>query len=467
MNDTHILKAFDALVTELNETQGTNAKIGILKEHRDLEPLIKRIWDPMTKTHVTKKGLETWRKKHPDDPERETKFDNPPPETLYDLIDALTSSKLTGDRAKAAVWCYIERHPKYEELILRIMEKNPRIRLGETMLLKAFPGMFTIFKVCLSDKWTEKDFEKAYNAAGKKAWISKKIDGMRLITKILPPALDKDDHGHARELAQVKFYSRKGHEVTSLDVLRQDILRHLVPHLDADEIREGRVLDGEVVALNKDGTENFKLTISEARKKDATMPNPMYMLFDYLPLPVFEERAKGERFGERLEQLRDFAGVLPRRCKILEQTPWSPEAFERLRKEAAEKSFEGLMVRVDAPYEAKRTRNLLKYKFSETEEFRVEKLIIDPKYPFPNRTGGEDRMPALAAVIIKHKGHPVQVGSGFDKLERLEFAENPEKIKGKIISVNFQEEFYDEEKNKWSLRCPIFKGIVGDKEREV
>jgi DNA ligase-1 len=463
--DEHILKSFDKLVTELNDTQGTNAKIDLLKEQTELQPLIKRIWDPMTKTHVTKKGLETWAAKH-DTPEDYIGKDDIT--SLYDLFDGLTSSQITGDRAKAAVWLFIKRHPKHEELILRICEKNPRIRLGETMLLKAFPGMFTIFKVCLAQPYTEADFRKAYTAA-KRAWISKKIDGMRLITKITAPSKKGD-------LADVRFYSRKGHEVTSLKVLHDDILRHLVPHLDRDEIAEGRVLDGEVIALNPDGTENFKLTISEARKKDVTMPDPQYLLFDFLPLAVFEERERGDKFGDRLENLLDFKTCLPKRCRILEQVPWDEKvvndvvttpAFDRLKEQAAREGWEGVMIRMDAPYEAKRTRNLLKYKFSETEEYRVEDVIIDEEYPVPNKSGGEDRVRAVAAVIIKHKGNKVQVGSGFDKAERLDFAEHPEKIRGKTISVNFQEEFYDEKKKTWSLRCPIFKGIVGDEEREV
>ena len=456
-NDEHLLKTFDKLVTELNDTQGTNAKIDILREQVELQPLIKRIWDPNTKTHVTKKGLETWAEKH--DVADYTGIPSNEVASLYDLLDRLTSGQLSGDRAKASIWCFIKRHCKYEELILRICEKNPRIRLGETMLLKAFPGMFQIFKVCLAQEYTEADFAKAF-AATKGAWISKKIDGMRLITKITAST-------KKGELADVHFYSRKGNEVTSLDVLRKDLMRHLIPHLDRDEIAEGRVLDGEVIALNPDGTENFKLTISEARKKDVNMPDPQYLLFDYMPLAVFEERERGEHYGDRLENLQDFEKVMPKRCRILEQTPWTKADFDRLAAEAKEKNWEGLMLRFNSLYEAKRSRALLKYKFTCSEEYKVEELIIDEEYPVANKSGGEDRVRAVSAVIIKHKGNNVQVGSGFDKAERIDFAAHPEKIRGKIISVKFQEEFYDEKKKTASLRCPIYQGIVGDEEREV
>lgn len=446
---TETIKRFDELIERLNATKGTNAKIEILKQHAELEPLIRRIWDPTTKTHVTKRGLETWRAKH--DTPGVAKH-----ETLYELLDALTQGAVTGDAAKAAVWAFIELRPRYEDLILRIAEKNPRIRLGETMLLKAFPGMFRIFRVCLSQEYSEVDFERAI-ATYKRAWISKKIDGMRLITMITAVA----------GRPEIRFYSRKGHEVTSLAILRRDLLRDLVPHLDAEELREGRVLDGEVVALNPDGTENFKLTISEARRKDREMPNPQYMIFDIMPLPVFEERAPGEAFGTRLESLRDFAEVLPRRCHILEQTPWSEAAFARLTKRAKREQWEGVMIRMDARYEAKRTRNLLKYKFVQTEEYPVVRVVIDPDYPVANKRGGEDRVRALSSVIIAHKKCEVHVGSGFDLEERLEFARSPEKIEGHIISVKFQEEFFDDKKNSWSLRCPIYQGIVGDQERDV
>lgn len=478
MTDDKLLKEFNDLVDALNETQGTNAKIELLKGHDGLRPLVRRIWDD-TKTHVTKKGLETWRTKKIEDGGNslDTYLDTAKvPATLYDLYDQLAEGSLSGDAGKSAVWQYIAQHPKYEDLVLRIMEKNPRIRLGSTLLLKAFPGVFSQFKVCLAKEWTEDDFEKAYAAAGEKAWISDKIDGMRLITKITAnsaydakkaKAAEEKGTKYSVPVALVEFFSRKGHPVTSLEKLRLDILEHIVYEMTDEEIAAGQVLDGEVVALDPHGREDFKLTVSEARKKDVTMANPRYKIFDLMPLAVFEEREAGDRFSVRLENLRDIMqDAKPRQCELLPQTPYTEAAFKQMQARARKIGSEGLMIRMDAKYEARRTRNLLKWKIMGQDEYRVDDIIVE-SMPFPNKRGGEDMIEAVSALVIKHKGNRVQVGSGLDKAERIEWAAHPELIKGKMITVKFQEEFTDAKTGKMSLRCPIYMGIVGDREREV
>jgi DNA ligase-1 len=66
----------------------------------------------------------------------------------------------------------------------------------------------------------------------------------------------------------------------------------------------------------------------------------------------------------------------------------------------------------------------------------------------------------LSAVIIEHKGNRVQVGSGFSMSERREYFKNPEKIVGKVITVQYFEETVDQSGNN-SLRFPVFKALHG------
>lgn len=442
-NDPHILQEFDKLVKTLNETKGTNDKIEILQAHPDLKPLIKRIWDPTTKTGLTKKGLADFQSKGKSNDAGDLA------ENLYQLMDNLTSRIWTGDKARASAWLYIEKYQKYEDILLQILEKKPRIRLGAQLIMNAFPGIFQIFKVALAEKYTDEVFAKEYAAAGEKGWLSIKFDGVRLITQIID--------GHA------KFYSRAGNEFTSMTLLRTDIEKNIVPRLTPEELKEGVVFDGEMEALNKDGTVNFKETVSQARKKDIQMDNPRYNIFDYMRLGVFEGRDKSDLLEARFEDLADLLEGKPSKyCVITKQTPYTKTAFDEMKKEAWEKGWEGLMIRMNARYEAKRTKKLLKFKFFMTDEYKVEDVTIE-MMPFANARGGEDKLLALNNVIIHHKGCPVSVGSGFDKAERLDFAAHPEKIKGQYIVVEFQEEFYDHKTFKYSLRIPIFKALIGPK----
>jgi DNA ligase-1 len=63
--------------------------------------------------------------------------------------------------------------------------------------------------------------------------------------------------------------------------------------------------------------------------------------------------------------------------------------------------------------------------------------------------------------MILHKGYIVRVGSGFSIEQRKEFYQDPNKILGKIIEV----QYFEETKNQdggLSLRFPTFKYLYGD-----
>jgi hypothetical protein len=443
-----LLKQFSDLVNHLNETSGTNAKLEVLKSVKDnaqLVELIKILWDPNTTTGVTSKGIETYIKSG--------KMVSVPKEInlneLFGTLEMLTSRKLTGDAAKSTCAAYIDKYAEYKELLLEIFEKKPRVRLGAKLILDAFPGIYTVFKVALAQEYDHVRFEKELALANKKCFISKKYDGVRVICQILQNG------------TQIKFYSREGSEFVSLEKVRIDISAHIVPQLTPEELSDGIVFDGEIMAFDSNGKENFKETVSQIKNIREQMPNPRYFVFDYMRMPVFLGQANGHKLSERLEDLNELIEECPKlsNIEIVEQALWSPDQFIKWQKKAAAENWEGLMLRFDSLYEAKRTYKLMKWKFMHDGEFPVIDTIIEDM-PFPNSKGGETRMKALSAVRILLEGkYKVKVGSGFSKSERLDFAANPEKILGKQITVKYQEIFTDSETGERSLRCPIFKAI--------
>ena len=89
----------------------------------------------------------------------------------------------------------------------------------------------------------------------------------------------------------------------------------------------------------------------------------------------------------------------------------SEDIFNKWSKLASDNNWEGFMLRKDAPYKGKRSRDLLKVKTMHDAEYKV----VDATFgPFRHvKDGKEIESIVLSAVIIKHKGNKVNVGSGF------------------------------------------------------
>jgi DNA ligase-1 len=123
---------------------------------------------------------------------------------------------------------------------------------------------------------------------------------------------------------------------------------------------------------------------------------------------------------------------------------------------AKENGWEGLMLRKDAPYQGKRSNDVLKVKqFYDAEyivvdvENAVNRVIVD---------GKEVEEMMMRNVVIEHKGNRVQVGSGFSHEQKRFYFENPNEILGKQITV----QYFEETKNQnggISLRFPTVKAI--------
>jgi DNA ligase-1 len=125
---------------------------------------------------------------------------------------------------------------------------------------------------------------------------------------------------------------------------------------------------------------------------------------------------------------------------------------------STKEKWEGLMLRADEPYKGKRSKDLLKYKSFFDDEYQVVNAEMGPFRYVKDNAEFEETM--LSCVMINHKGYTVRVGSGFSIEQRQEFYKNPEKILGKIITV----QYFEETKNQdggISLRFPTFKILHG------
>ena len=359
--------------------------------------------------------------------------------SIFDLLDALKGREITGHDAIGAVNTFIDNHG-YEELIHCIIDKDLKTRAGDKLINKAIPNHIPEFSVALADKYEPNLVD------WKDTWfVSRKLDGLRLIAVV-------DENGNST------FFSRTGKTFDTLDIVAGGIKALGITNV---------VFDGELCLVDDNGNEDFQGIMKEIRKKDHTIPNPSYKIFDMISHDEFYSK-KGlhnktyeHRYNNLLTVMKENSCVC---LSVLAQEKIKDDDhFQEWVKKAADYSWEGVMLRANEPYKGKRSKDLLKVKKFFDDEYKVLDTEMGPFRYVKNGAECEETM--LSCVMIQHKGHTVRVGSGFSIEQRQEIYRNPKKILGKEITVQYFEET-ENEKGGISLRFPTFKFLHGSS-REI
>jgi len=278
------------------------------------------------------------------------------------------------------------------------------------------------------------------------AWVFEdKYDGFRMVAEI--------------RRGSVALYSRNG----------KIISRSYTEVAEALEgVKGDAVIDGELVAIGKDGVSHFQL-LQNALRHEAKL---LYCAFDLM-------FANGEdlRNLPLLKRKKRLQAILPRHRLI---------AFSRHRKatgkkffaEAERKGLEGIMAkRSDSPYTSGgRTSDWLKIKTAQRQE------VVIAGFTAPKRT-----RPHFGALVIavreagawRYIGH---VGTGFShetlrelhaKMVRLIAAKSPfrDKVKDEAATTWIRPSLVAEVKfaewtSKGELRQPVYLGLRTDKKAE-
>jgi DNA ligase-1 len=354
---------------------------------------------------------------------------------FFDLLDALKSRKITGHDAISAVNSFIEHYSEYEELIHCIIDKDLKTRAGDKIINKAIPDHIPEFSVALADKYEPKlvDWKDGW-------YVSRKIDGARCIGIV-------DSNG------DTTFYSRTGKEFDTLGIVRDGIKALNITNV---------VFDGELCLVDDDGNEDFQGVMKQLKKKDHTIPNPSFKIFDMITHDEFYSK-KGEKnrpYSIRYNNLREV--MRDNTCACLsvlgQELIKDDDHFAEWTKRGNDYGWEGVMLRADEPYKGKRSKDLLKVKKFFDDEYEVIDTEMGPFRYVLNSREHEETM--LSCVMIKHKGNIVRVGSGFTIDQRQDFYKHPKKILGKIITVQYFEETQNQD-GGISLRFPTFKFLHG------
>jgi DNA ligase-1 len=419
------LKVLQAFVDEMKSTSSLNIKKTIINAYGK-NPFIKSAlvytFDPYKKYYVTSKTC----KKRSDLCDMNKIHDD-----IFHLLNDLNDRVYTGHDAIAMVNGFISQYSEYEDLIFSIIDRNMEIRASSSVINKVIPNLIPTFDVALATKYESKfcDFET-------EEWLaSRKLDGVRCIIR--------------KEGDKVNAYSRQGNEFTTLGKVLDDV----------DQMNGDFVLDGEICLMDENGNEDFQGIMKQIKRKDHIIENPKYIVFDYLTLEEFDSK-KGERdlysrLGDLLDEIpdRDYFETI----EILDQTFISNEQeLSDMITDADVNGYEGVMLRKNAGYEGKRSKNLLKCKKFFDAEYKVLDVDFDEHRVI--REGKEVVMPMLAQAWIEHKGYRVAVGSGWNQEQRIRYQKDPDALIGKTITVQYFEETKNQE-GGISLRFPTVKHV--------
>ena len=410
-------------IEAMRATSSSTEKVQIIKDSSSyIHKILEYTYNPFKQYYVTSKTCI----KNKDKINRIQDF------TLFSVLDMLNTRAVTGHDAIALVNGFNEYcHDPY---LFKIIDKDLGIRAGAKVINKAVPGLIPEFSVALAKEYDGKcDWNDNWHA-------SRKLDGVRCLAIV-------DENGDC------KLYSRMGKQLTTLDKVKEAIEKTNVIN---------QVFDGEICLMDENGNEDFQGVMKELRRKDHQIDNPIFMIFDMIHKPDFDNQKGTEILSERLRKLRAWQGGRRTNARILRYTEQfvvtGDEHFNTWSELAAKNGWEGFMVRKDVGYEGKRSKNLLKIKkFFDAEYEVIDFDIDDHEIVINNRS---ETVPMLSQVWIEHKGHKVKVGSGWTHEQRLKYIDGS--IVGKTITVQYFEETKND-KGGISLRFPTVKIVHGEK----
>lgn len=317
-----------------------------------------------------------------------------------------------------------------QEFIKSILTKSLKLGIDAVTANKVFgDGFIPTFDVMLGTS-----IEKCKIPEGDWFSISHKLNGTRNL-------FYKGD-----------FHTRQGRKYTGLDHIKNDLLKL---------VTEDLVVDGELIRKNSDGlsdSENFQVGTGIANSKSSDKSELKLVIFDCITVKEFEQGKSKTTYRERkkfIDGLRSKISELKLENVSIVDMFYEGDDQSEIWKwldYAEEHDLEGIIVNLDAPYECKRTKNLIKVK-----KFADVDLLCTG---IENGTGRNKN--TLGAIVCQYKGFEIKVGSGFSDAQRNFYYNNPDEIVGKIVTVKYKEET----KNKnggVSLQFPVFQAVRFDK----
>jgi DNA ligase-1 len=358
--------------------------------------------------------------------------------SVFELFTYLSQHNTGTDRIIGLCQDFIDgvavSDPDTSILLEQLICKDFSIGCDAKTINSVIPGLIPTFSVQLAEKY----FDKPERVEGKEFALTTKIDGGRII------AIKRD--------GKVEFFTRAGQKYEGLVDLEKEMLE-ILPN--------NYVLDGEITLLdyqNYNSKDAYKQAMKITRK-DGEKHGVKMLVFDGMPITEWDSQESNLSWSDRRSMLECMTGFYNNSLTYFELLPVlyrgkDTTEITKYLEELTSAGQEGVMINIcDAPYEFKRTTNLLKVKKMNTLDLEIVGV-----------EEGEGRLAGtLGAIHVRYRnGNIVKVGSGFSDWHRNEIWQNQIYYIGKIVEIQYFEETKND-KGGVSLRFPIFKDIRLDK----
>lgn len=408
MNNYKVLyRALEEIENTGSNTDSIN-KLKLLLKDKEFSQILENSLNPRFNTFVNDKTIE----KAILSKEKHTST-----YSLLSLMQDLNSGKIKrGDDAIKETASFLSK-PEHSDLdrkwIGKLLTGNLRIGINWKTLTKT--SGIKKFEVMLAYPLKDE------NEIQYPCFVQPKLDGYRLI-------LDTTDEN--------KLKSRNGKVYNNFSSLEINLKSLKIPF----------VLDGEI--MSNDFQKLQKSAFAD--KRGSVVGDIKYHVFDLIPEREWVAQKGNLTFSKRYELLKKLSSSIKHielvECYKVNSYKEVKEYFKLFKS----RGYEGIIIRLDAPYEFKRTKSLLKLKDFTTQDCKILE-VVEGKGRLSGTTG--------ALKVLQENGKGCFVGSGFNDSLRKEFWENKNKVLGKIIEVSYQELTPD-----GIMRFPTFVRFRDDKE---
>ena len=428
MFDWKSLREVNHIIEQLRATNKTTDKISILyanKDHILLSKVLYYTYDSRLKYGIQKKNLTSKASQ-----KGSMTFLDP-----FKMLDVLAESNINNDLLASVKYYLYQNVPEdLQELVKMIILKDLKIKINATTINKIWRGLIYEFSCQLGQP-----IEKAKIEDGEKIYITKKLNGTRCV------------------YMNGILYARSGKEINGFQNIKDEIKQLGISDM---------VLDGELVRINRgniiDDEDNFRLSLSIINSKERTIEEEgqiEYVLFDILPTSEFIKGKSTMIYSKRrelLDKLNTKGLKHLRATKVLYQGTYTKAKADKLLEMADKRGYEGLMCNLDAPYECKRVKTLLKMKTFYSDDLRCIDIY----------EGEKDFEGMLGGITVQFHNSTVNVGTGFSVEQRQYYWSNPEKIINHIVEVKYKGLSKNKKNDNVSLNFPVFICVREDKDTE-
>lgn len=356
-------------------------------------------------------------------------------DTLLELLNYIRVNNTGRDEDIAVCQKYVYHlDSELVEFVIGLITKSLKLGIDAKTANKVYgKGFIPTFECMLAEKY----FEHSHKVEGKSFTVTLKLDGIRALL--------------IKENGKVSLFSRQGQPVEGL----LDI-ENAASFTTIDNF----VIDGELLIQDTTGIpskEQYKATTKIVRK-DGEKHGVVLRAFDMLDIKEFKNQKCETAYTLRRDNLHTFLSLLnygkPANEQFVIELPilYSGADTEMIMKilgEVRTDDQEGVMINInDAPYEFKRTTNLLKVKVMQDCDLMI--------------TGFEEGTGRLSGTLgrlnVDYKGNTLGVGGGLSDADRAYFWTHQQDLIGRVVKVQYFEETQDKDGVK-SLRFPVFKEL--------